>query len=207
MATSTTETEVHQLDLEHSEKSKILYGILCQCCENRALSLLKLAARSCGLEGWRLLLLEYEPRASVRIAQRLSGILQPKFSNSLNQFQLELTQWKIQVSKYEGIASGEGGKHILDDTVKIATVLGHAPPVIRQFLATRPQDFAKFEDLERSLIGFIGAAVAVVAVVAAFAFSFSFAVVVAVATFSFVLIVPIVELSFSFVSEFSETFS
>ena len=130
VATSTTETEVHQLDLEHSEKSKILYGILCQCCENRALSLLKLAARSCGLEGWRLLLLEYEPRASVRIAQMLSGILQPKFSNSLNQFQLELTQWKIQVSKYEGIASGEGGKHILDDTVKIATVLGHAPPVI-----------------------------------------------------------------------------
>ena len=156
VATSTTETEVHQLDLEHSEKSKILYGILCQCCENRALSLLKLAARSCGLEGWRLLLLEYEPRASVRIAQMLSGILQPKFSNSLNQFQLELTQWKIQVSKYEGIASGEGGKHILDDTVKIATVLGHAPPVIRQFLATQPQDFTKFEDLERSLIGFIG---------------------------------------------------
>ena len=29
VATSTTETEVHQLDLEHSEKSKILYGILC----------------------------------------------------------------------------------------------------------------------------------------------------------------------------------
>ena len=123
---TTTATEAHQLDVEHTEKSKILYGILCQCCEGRALTLLKLVGRGCGIEAWRLLLVEYEPRASVRIAQMLSGILQPKFSNNLQSFQLELTQWKIMVAKYEGVASSGVVVHKLDDTVKIATVLGHA---------------------------------------------------------------------------------
>ena len=44
-----------------------------------------------------------------------------------------------------------------DDAIKVATVLSHAPPLIRLFLSTQPDDF-KFETfgaLERALTGFI----------------------------------------------------
>ncbi len=70
-----------------------------------------------GLEGWRLLQAEYEPKQAARWAQMLQGILAPKWTSSAT-FEVDIREWEIQLRRYEDAASVR-----VPDPIKCAAIV------------------------------------------------------------------------------------
>merc|ERR1712194_659994 len=64
-----------QLSAEAVECSRVMWHLLVSYLDGRALGILKLVGRHCGLEAWRSLKLEYEGRAGNRFTAMLRFIL------------------------------------------------------------------------------------------------------------------------------------
>eukprot|EP00972_Heterocapsa_arctica_P009223 1359857-Heterocapsa_arctica.AAC.1 len=62
---------------ESQQNSRLLYGILVQVLNGRALSILKLVPPGGGFEAWRRLVAEYEPETPLRHAAMLRALVKP----------------------------------------------------------------------------------------------------------------------------------
>ena len=63
-------------------RARFLYGLLVQVCAGRALALLRIVPDNNGLEAWRVMCREYEPKVAARTTAMLSAILNPTWTSS-----------------------------------------------------------------------------------------------------------------------------
>eukprot|EP00972_Heterocapsa_arctica_P042815 6313432-Heterocapsa_arctica.AAC.1 len=126
--------EFRQLSAEGQQKSALLYNLLVQLVHGRALAIVRSVEDANGLEVWRLLQLEYEPRQAARYAQMLQGILTPTWTSSAN-FEVDLRAWELALRRYEEAASV-----MVPDQIKCAIVAQHVPKAINRFLKMIPSD-------------------------------------------------------------------
>eukprot|EP00972_Heterocapsa_arctica_P030548 4496859-Heterocapsa_arctica.AAC.1 len=69
--------DYHAISPDGRQKNTLLYNLLVQLVRGRALAVVRGVDDANGLEVWRQLQLEYEPRRAARYAQMLQGILTP----------------------------------------------------------------------------------------------------------------------------------
>ena len=125
-----------------------LYALLASVTSGRSLSILKLVGQRNGLEAWRLLKKEYEPKSGNRVAGLLRAVLNPKWwdkeLSSGKDFCDILNKWEIKISEYTQ-ASGD----TLSEAVKVATVLEHAPSPYKDLLRAAHESTRKtYPDLK-----------------------------------------------------------
>lgn len=138
------------LNDEAKHKTTVLHAILVQQVDGKALSIIKLIREPNGLEMWRLLCKEYEPDSRIRESRMLVGVLSPSFSNTLDKFSTEMLDWQYKVQRYEAAS-----KKPLDDQIKIATIIGHAPECLQPFLTFQNTDWQTFDDLKHHIMRYI----------------------------------------------------
>jgi hypothetical protein len=92
-----------RLSARARSQSRLVYGILAQVLQGNALSLLRLCDQeeANGLEAWRRLTAEYEPRLGSRTVAQLSSSLDPKWHEGTD-FVEAWRVWERQVMQYEG---------------------------------------------------------------------------------------------------------
>ena len=144
-----TEITIEEMSEAALQKSKTLYAILAQVLSGKALALIRLVPNHNGFESWRLIAKEFQPDSNIRTSRMLSGALNPRFSQNLNQFGKELLEWELLVQRYDA-QSGTP----LQDHIKIAIMVGHSPPVIQQWLM-HTEEFEFYSDLRIGILKFI----------------------------------------------------
>ena len=77
--------EAAVLDPVTQDRSRVLWTMLTQQLQGRAMAVFRLAPRGCGLAAWRLLYQDYEqPEATGRQVALLTGLLEPRFAANLS---------------------------------------------------------------------------------------------------------------------------
>ena len=127
-----------------------LYHTLVQLLDGRALGIIHLVPRPNGLEAWRALVREYQPRAGGRFAGMLRAILRPEWWQKETDFRRALATWDAQVMQYETQSAEK-----LSDTIKAAVILEFAPRALGDLLALAPPEtrdsYALLRDALRNL--------------------------------------------------------
>ena len=118
-------------------RSRLLYLLLSQSLGGKALTILRGVHHANGLEAWRRLTLEYEPRTVARSTAMLTGILTPKWKDvAVSDFMEAILQWEKRVEDYNDVTGLP-----LGDAVKVAVVTQYAPTPIRKFLKLSPVEY------------------------------------------------------------------
>ena len=125
--------------------SRTLFHLLVQTTEGKALKLLRACPRNNGAEAWRLLKSEYEPAIAGRFAAVLQSLLSPTFAPNRD-FLEQLTEWETAVTKWE-MQSGE----TLSASIKVAVILKHAPPRLREVVRVLQIDCRDYPKLREVL--------------------------------------------------------
>ena len=97
-------------------RARFLYGLLVQVCAGRALALLRIVPNNNGLEAWRVMCRESEPKVAARTAAMLSAILSPTWMSSRS-FLEQLLEWERQIGQYETTTL-----KVVDDETRCAVV-------------------------------------------------------------------------------------
>ena len=71
---------IHEMADSAVELARVLYAILVSVVQNKALSILLNVEKGNGLQAWRRLKLEYEPKLPGRQATMLAGLIAPSWS-------------------------------------------------------------------------------------------------------------------------------
>ena len=128
-------------------RSRLLYLLLSQSVGGKALTILRSVSHANGLEAWRLLTLEYEPRTVARSTAMLAGILTPKWNEvAAGDFMETILQWEKMVEDYNLVAGVP-----LGDAVKIAVLTQYAPPYIRKFIQLSPVEYVGYTELREAV--------------------------------------------------------
>ena len=119
---------------ENLAVARALYSILLSKVDGKAFALVALVPRGNGLEAWRRLREEYCGSSSARLAGLVREVLYPRDAwaadaASGKEFPTSLNEWEGKLQEYCATSLDS-----ISETVKIATVLDHAPPA----LARRP---------------------------------------------------------------------
>ena len=82
--------------------SRLVYALLVQLVQGRALALVRLVPRHHGVKAWNALVQEYEPNLAARFCAQLSAILVPDWKNRDDaDFTELLLKWERSVNEYE----------------------------------------------------------------------------------------------------------
>jgi len=109
-------------------RSRLLYLLLSQRLGGKALTILRGVHHANGLEAWRRLTLEYEPRIVARSTAMLTGILIPKWRDvAVGDFMEAILQWEKRVEDYDDVTGLP-----LGDAVKVAVVTQYVCPRAHQ---------------------------------------------------------------------------
>eukprot|EP00972_Heterocapsa_arctica_P001342 196334-Heterocapsa_arctica.AAC.1 len=117
-----------ELNAEGRQKSTLLYNLLVQLVQGRALSILRGIEEASGPEVWRQLQAEYEPRQAARYARMLKGVLAPTWTTSAT-FEVDIRAWEAALRLYE-----EAACVTMPGKIKCAVVAQHVPNNIEEFL-------------------------------------------------------------------------
>ena len=132
---------------QETVKAKLLYNILVQVCQGRALLLIRQVQRADGAAAWRRLKEEYEPDVASRHCAVLSGLLAPVWLPT-GSFIDQLYQWERSVLEYENATRAP-----LPGTVRCAVVQRWAPPAVKEFLRLTPLELTTdYSQLRNALI-------------------------------------------------------
>ena len=82
----------------------LLLNLLVQCCQGRALVILRMIRDSNGFLAWKRLVEEYEPTSTTRHNALLMDLMSPKFHH-IDTLDQDLMKWEHQVSQSE-LATG-----------------------------------------------------------------------------------------------------
>eukprot|EP00972_Heterocapsa_arctica_P006692 978698-Heterocapsa_arctica.AAC.1 len=126
--------DYRMLSVEGQQKATLLYNLLVQLVQGRALAIVRGVTDAKGLEVWRLLVAEYEPKQAARWVQMLQGILKPVWSSSLS-FEIDVRAWELSLKRYE-----EAANVLIPDNIKCTVMAQHAPRAIKTFLRMVPYD-------------------------------------------------------------------
>lgn len=96
-AVSRTSLEFSDLSAQQQYKTRVLYAILVQQIQGKALSIARLVDNENGYEVWRRLVLEYDPESKIRTSRMLVGILRPTFGENSETFTKNLLDWEFSV--------------------------------------------------------------------------------------------------------------
>ena len=124
-----------QLGERAGRMSTAIYHTLVQLMDGRALAILQLTPRGNGLEAWRLLCREFQPRVGGRFATMLRAILRPDWWLNEPDFRRALAVWDGQVLTYDA-QSGEP----LSERIKTAVIMEFAPKHVSELLALSPPE-------------------------------------------------------------------
>ena len=128
-------------------RSRLLYLLLSQSLGGKALTILRGVHHANGLEAWRRLTLEYEPRTVARSTAMLTGILTPKWKDiAVGEFMEAILQWEKRVEDYDDMTGLP-----LGDAVKVAVVTQYAPAPIRKFLQLSPVEYVRYAELREAV--------------------------------------------------------
>ena len=128
-------------------RSRLLYLLLSQSFGGKAFTILRGVPHANGLEAWRLLTLEYEPRTVARSTAMLAGILTPRWSDvAAGDFTEAILQWEKRVEDYNEVA-----RLPLGDAVKVAVVTQYAPAPIKKFLQLSPVEYTGYAELREAV--------------------------------------------------------
>ena len=132
--------------------SRLLYLLLSQGVGGKALTIVQGVGASNGLEAWRELVNEYEPKNASRRAAMLIGLLGPVSWKgvSMDGFLPAIMAWEKATSEYEQVAGRP-----LDDDLKLATVAKYAPQGVKVFLKLYPLDFTTYKELRDGIQTFL----------------------------------------------------
>ena len=130
--------------------SRLLYALLVQLVQGRALALVRLVPRHHGVKAWNALVQEYEPNLAARFCAQLSAILVPDWKNRDDaDFTELLLKWERSVNEYE-IATGVP----MPPAYKCAIVQNNAPPLVQELLRCHPeelmQDYGRMREVLRT---------------------------------------------------------
>ena len=128
-------------------RSRLLYLLLSQSLGGKALTILRGVHHANGLEAWRRLTLEYEPRIVARSTAMLTGILTPKWSDvAASDFMEAILQWEKRLEDYNDVTGMP-----LGDAVKVAVVTQYFPAPIKKFLQLSPTEHVGYAELREAV--------------------------------------------------------
>ncbi len=111
----------------------------------------RLVANANGFEAYRRVLLEYEPHEGARYAAMLVGVMKPKWSGRLQDFEDELRAWELAVQRYE-----EATRFPMPYEVKRSVVSMNAPRAIQSCLRLSDVDLlANYATLRGGIFKFL----------------------------------------------------
>ena len=121
-----------ELGQNGQEKAVVLFNLLTQSVEGRALQIMMNVESGNGFQAWKALCENYEPDVRGRHTAMLSGIIAPSWESiKENDFLEALESWEVQIQRYE-VQSREQ----ISDSMKIAVLMKHAPMPLRNALRT-----------------------------------------------------------------------
>jgi hypothetical protein len=121
---------LHEMMDNAVELARVLYAILVSVVQNKALSILMNTEKGNGLQAWRRLKREYEPKLPGRHATMLAGLIAPAWSSlTVPQFRQKFLEWEVAVSRYETQSDEQ-----LSDSLKVAVLNRHSPQDVRTAL-------------------------------------------------------------------------
>ena len=113
---------------------RLLYALLVQLVQGRALALVRLVPRHHGVKAWDALVQEYEPDLAARFCAQLIAVLDPDWKDRDDaDFTELLLKWERSVYEY-GVATGVP----MPPAYKCAIVQRHAPPLVQSLLHAHP---------------------------------------------------------------------
>ena len=139
-------------------RCKFLYSLLGSLLEGPTLRLITSgtgASERNGLEIWRRITAEFEPKISSRRLALLQLVLKPGFSSEMSddQWKSAFATWQDLVSQYEELTGST-----LDSSTKAALVLDHSPMDIKTHLELSSKDWSdSFDKLVESIMAFFQA--------------------------------------------------
>jgi hypothetical protein len=146
--TNRTVPELVAVGQPHWAEARFLHALLTALCRGTAKAevLIRSVLDKNGYLAWRKLCQVFAPHSAERHTSMLAGLLDPGWGTG--PFLPQLIAWENRVADYEG----EVGMP-LQETIKIATVVSHAPNAIREFLELCPGAVtATYEELRSALI-------------------------------------------------------
>ena len=134
------------------EKAVVLFNLLTQSVEGRALSVLMNVESGNGFAAWKALCEAYEPDIGGRHTAMLTGIIAPAWETVKEIDFLEAMEtWEVQIRRYE-VQSREQ----VSDSTKIAVLMKHSPPSVRSAMRMAgPQIGTNFERAKKFLRDFL----------------------------------------------------
>ena len=122
-------SDLHLADMGQNgqEKAVVLFNLLTQSVEGRALSVLMNVENGNGFAAWKALCEAYEPDIGGRHTAMLTGIIAPAWETVKEIDFLEAMEtWEVQIRRYE-VQSREQ----VSDSTKIAVLMKHSPASVR----------------------------------------------------------------------------
>ena len=127
-------SEIRTADMSATARTHpwTLFNVLTQSIEGRALSIIMNAEPSNGLQAWRLLVDNYEPKIGGRYTAMLMGIIGPQWGHIKEaDFMESVDTWEVQIRRYE-----DQSREKVTAATKVAVIMKHAPGGIRAALRT-----------------------------------------------------------------------
>lgn len=127
-----TDIVLSEMGVRATERAVVLFNLLTQCVDNRALQVMMNVEPGNGFQAWKALCETYEPSVGGRRIAMLMGIIAPSWETTRDTEFLEAIEtWEVQIRRYE-VQSRED----VSDSMKIAVLMKHAPSNVRAALRT-----------------------------------------------------------------------
>ena len=106
-----------------------------------------------GLQAWRRLKREYEPKLPGRHATMLAGLIAPAWSGlTVMQFKTKFLEWEVAVARYETQSDEQ-----LSDSLKVAVINRHSPQdgrtALRSHISVIGTSFSKLRSFMSDYLG------------------------------------------------------
>ena len=127
-------SDIRMADLggEAAQKSVVLFNLLTQSVDGRALQVLMNVESGNGFQAWKALCETYEPDVGGRHTAMLMGIIAPPWESVKEADFLEAVEtWEVQIRRYE-TQSHEN----VSDAMRVAVLMKHSPPSVRSAMRT-----------------------------------------------------------------------
>ena len=134
-------------DVEYNDLAEQVYLALSLQLKNDALVKVRSTEDGNGLEVWRKLTLEYEPRNKGRQRVRLQKLLRPDKRESFGKTVACIEKWEREVKDYES-----NFKKSIDADIKIGVLSYLAPPKVEEHLHLHADKYENYADARKLIV-------------------------------------------------------
>ncbi|CAK0854432.1 unnamed protein product [Prorocentrum cordatum] len=137
------------LDEEARRVNTNLYYILALTCKSKAQGIVKSVPSGEGLEAWRLLCVEFEPKVPSRFSGMLDSILYPHVQD--NDPIKGMVSWETLVQRYEE----QTGEKVMGSIKKAVLSTRLVPTRLREHLALNATRFATYASVRAAVLNYL----------------------------------------------------